>query len=182
MAEVAGEVDEDGNPIHAINMAEQFALREPEAENWDDSSMRLAESLFELERYGEAQTRRSPPIRKMLELGIPVGLGTDGTRVSSFNPWETYYWAVSGKTVGGTVLYGDDNRLDRLTALRLFTSGSAWFSGEEDFKGSIAPGMAADFAVLNHDILSVDEEKLLQTRSVLTVVDGQVNYSSGALD
>ena len=61
-------------------------------------------------------------------------------------------------------------------------SGSAWFSGEEDFKGSIAPGMAADFAVLNHDILSVDEEKLLQTRSVLTVVDGQVNYSSGALD
>ena len=130
-----------------------------------------------LERYGEEQTRRSPPIRKMLELGIPVGLGTDGTRVSSFNPWETYYWAVSGKTVGGTVLYGEDNRLDRLTALRLFTEGSAWFSGEESFKGSIAEGMAADFAILNHDILTVPEEMLLRTRAELTAVAGEVHHN-----
>jgi predicted amidohydrolase YtcJ len=36
-------------------------------------------------RYG-AQTRQMPPIRKMLDLGVPVGLGTDGTRVSQLQP------------------------------------------------------------------------------------------------
>lgn len=131
-----------------------------------------------LARYGEAQTRRSPPLKKMLAMGIPVGLGTDGTRVSSFNPWATYYWAVSGKTVGGTVLYGEENRLDRLTALKLFTEGSAYLSGEERNKGQIAPGMYADFAVLNHDILTVPERQLLDTRAELTVVDGKIRYAS----
>ena len=54
-----------------------------------------------VERYGAEQAKRTPPIKQMLSAGITVGLGTDGTRVSSFNPWATYYWAVSGKTVGG---------------------------------------------------------------------------------
>lgn len=133
-----------------------------------------------LERYGKAQTRRSPPIKKMLAMGIPVGLGTDGTRVSSFNPWAAYYWAVSGRTVGGTQLYGKDNRLDRLTALQLFTQGSAWFSAEELEKGQIKPGQLADFALLDRDIIKVDEAQLLTTQSVLTVVDGKVRFASDA--
>jgi predicted amidohydrolase YtcJ len=131
-----------------------------------------------IERYGKEVARRAPPIRRMLELGIPVGLGTDGTRVASFNPWDSYYWAVSGRTVGGTELYGADNRLDRLTALRLFTQGSAWFSGEEKQKGDIAPGQLADFAILNHDILEVQEPELRKTRALLTVMDGKVRYAS----
>lgn len=131
-----------------------------------------------LARYGEAQTKRSPPINKMLEMGIPVGLGTDGTRVSSFNPWATYYWAVTGRSVGGTLL--NDQPLDRLTALRLFTHGSAWFSGDEDAKGAIQVGMLADFSILNHDILKVDARQLLETRSVMTVVGGKLEYVSDA--
>ena len=131
-----------------------------------------------LQRYGKAKTEQSPPFKKMLELGIPVGFGTDGTRVASFNPWATYYWAVSGKTVGGTRLYGKENTLDRLTALKVFTSGSAYFSGEELVKGQIQPGMYADFVVLNQDILKVSEEKLLQTKAELTVVDGEVQHAS----
>ncbi|WP_295797439.1 amidohydrolase [uncultured Microbulbifer sp.] len=133
-----------------------------------------------IERYGEDAARRAPPIRKMLELGIPVGLGTDGTRVSSFNPWATYYWVVSGRTVGGTKLYDADNRLDRLTALKLFTMGSAWFSGEERSKGDIAPGMVADFAILDRDILKVKEQELLGTSADLTVVNGEIEHASAA--
>lgn len=91
-------------------------------------------------RYGEKQARRSPPIRRMLELGVPVGAGTDATRVSSYNPFVALYWLITGKTVGGTVLYAESNRLDRLEALRLYTVGSSWFSSEEGKKGSIAPG------------------------------------------
>lgn len=133
------------------------------------------------ERYGAEQARRSPPVRKMLEMGIPVAMGTDGTRVSSFNPWDTYYWAVTGKTVGGLQLYGEENTLDRLTALRLFTLGSAWMSGEENDKGALRPGMLADLAILDRDILSVDESQLRGTQAELTVVDGEIAYSAGSL-
>lgn len=131
-------------------------------------------------RYGTQQTKRTPPVKKMLEMGIPVGLGTDGTRVSSFNPWATYYWSVSGKTVGGDKLYDESNRLDRLTALRVFTQGSAYMSGEENVKGRIALGQYADFALLNHDILTVKEADLLHTQSMLTVVDGKVKFADQA--
>ena len=43
----------------------------------------------------------APPIRRMLELGIPVGAGTDATRVASYNPWVALHWLVTGRTVGG---------------------------------------------------------------------------------
>lgn len=131
-----------------------------------------------LARYGKEQTLRTPPIKKMLDLGIPVGLGTDGTRVASFNPWPTYYWAVSGKTVGGVQLYGKENTLDRLKALELFTAGSAYISGEESVKGQVKPGMYADFAILDRDILSVNETKLIDTKAVLSVVDGDIKYAA----
>lgn len=130
-----------------------------------------------LARYGESQTKRTPPVKTMLSKGIQVGFGTDGTRVSSFNPWATYYWAVSGRTVGGMKLYDKDNILDRLTALKTFTQGSANISGEQGVKGQIKEGQYADFAVLNQDILEVNERALLNTQSLLTVVDGKVRFA-----
>jgi len=128
-----------------------------------------------VERYGAEQAKRTPPIKQMLSAGITVGLGTDGTRVSSFNPWATYYWAVSGKTVGGFDL--GTKHVDRLTALKLFTQGSAALSGEEKVKGRLQPGFYADFAILNHDILTVSENALLNTQAQLTVVDGNVVFA-----
>src|SRR5262249_52856212 len=71
-----------------------------------------------LDRYGKEQTMRTPPIRRMLELGVPVGAGTDATRVASYNPWVSLYWLVTGRTVGGTEMYAQSNRLDRIGALR----------------------------------------------------------------
>lgn len=132
-----------------------------------------------LDRYGPEAARRAPPIKRMLELGIPVGAGTDGTRVASFNPWATYYWLVSGRTVGGRALNQPDDRLSREEALALFTTGSAWFSGEDDRKGRLAPGYYADFAILDRDILVVPEATLLLTRSLLTVVGGEIEHAAG---
>jgi len=51
-----------------------------------------------IQRYGKEAAKRSPPIRKMIDLGIPVGAGTDATRVASYNPWVSLYWLVTGKT------------------------------------------------------------------------------------
>jgi len=132
-----------------------------------------------VERYGAKAAEHTPPISKMLSMGIPVGAGTDATRVASYNPWVSLYWMVTGKTVGGTPLYRKDNCLDRGEALRLYTQGSGWFSGEETKKGAIAAGQFADLAVLTADYFSVPEEEIKRIESVLTVVDGKVVYGSG---
>lgn len=143
--------------------------------------MAFAGEVF-VARYGEEAARHAPPIRKMLEMGIPVGAGTDSTRVSSYNPWPALYWLVSGKTVGGTQLFAEDNKLSRGEALRLFTVGSAWFSQEEGVKGRIAPGQYADFAVLSEDYFSVPEERIKDIESVLTVVGGKVVHAAAPFD
>lgn len=131
-----------------------------------------------VERYGKQAAMNAPPVRKMLQMGIPVGAGTDGTRVSSYNPWPSLYWLVTGKTVGGTQLFADDNKLSRAEALQLWTVGSAWFSQEENVKGRIAPGQLADFAVLSEDYFTVSEERIKDIVSVLTVVGGNVVYAA----
>ena len=131
-----------------------------------------------LKRYGEKQTRRTPPIRRMLESGIPVGAGTDATRVSSYNPYLSLYWLVTGKTVGGLQLYPEENRFDRSEALRLYTEGSAWFSSEENRKGALTPGRLGDLAVLSDDYFSIPEEDIKRLESVLTIVGGKVVYAS----
>ena len=131
-----------------------------------------------VERFGAQQARRTPPIRRMLQMGIPVGAGTDATRVSSYNPFLSLYWLVTGKTIGGLSLYPEENRFDREEALRLYTVGSSWFSSEDGKKGSIAPGQLADFAVLSADYFSIAEEEIKQLESVLTVVGGKVVYAT----
>jgi predicted amidohydrolase YtcJ len=131
-----------------------------------------------VDRYGAKAAERTPPVRRMLQLGASVGAGTDATRVASFNPYVSLYWLVSGRTIGGLQLYGEGNRLSRLEALRLYTKGSSWFSTEEDVKGSLAPGQLADFAVLSADFFTIPEEEIRGLESVLTVVGGNVVYAT----
>ena len=133
---------------------------------------------FFVERYGQEAASHAPPIRQMLDAGIPVGAGTDATRVASYNPWISLYWMVTGKTVGGLQLASAENRLSREEALRLYTVGTAWFSGEETVKGRIAPGQFADFAILSADYMTVPEEEIRRIESVLTVTGGDVVYSA----
>lgn len=130
-----------------------------------------------IDRYGEEAVQHTPPIRHMLDAGLPVGAGTDATRVASFNPFVSLYWLVSGKTVGGTAMYSSANRLDRMEALRRYTVGSAWFSNEDDRKGALVPGQFADFAVLSDDYFTVDESRIKFLTSVMTVVGGNVVYA-----
>ncbi|HGM6909687.1 TPA: amidohydrolase [Serratia marcescens] len=132
------------------------------------------------DRYGIEATKHTPPVAKMLAAELPVGLGTDATRVASYNPWTALYWLVSGRTVGGMAMYDDSARLDRETALMLWTQGSAWFSTEQGKKGQIKVGQLADVAVLSQDYFSVPEEQIKGIESVMTVVDGKVVYAAGS--
>lgn len=131
------------------------------------------------ERYGAKAALSTPPIKKMLDAGVPVGGGSDATRVSSYNPWVSMFWLTSGKTVGGLKIYNEDTILSRETALELYTRGSAWFSNQQDQKGDIKVGMLADLAVLNHDYFEVSEEQIKGIESDLTIVDGKIVYAKG---
>lgn len=131
-----------------------------------------------MERYGKKAAERTPPIHKMLEMEIPVGAGTDATRVASYNPWVSLYWMVTGKTVGGVSMYPENNCLSREEALRLYTQGSSWFSTESGKKGALAEGQLADLAVLTDDYFSVPEEKIRGIESVLTLIDGKIVHAT----
>src|SRR3984957_10890568 len=89
-----------------------------------------------INRYGKEKALQTPPINKILQAGIPVGMGTDATRVSSYNPWLCLYWLTTGKTIGGKSIYDETNILSREKALELYSKGSAWFSNEANEKGS----------------------------------------------
>ncbi|NRH28969.1 amidohydrolase [Pseudomonas sp. MS19] len=133
-----------------------------------------------VDRYGKQAAEQTPPIQRMLAEGVPVGAGTDATRVSSYNPWTSLYWLVSGKTVGGMALYPQG--LSRETALQLFTHGSAWFSSEQGKKGQIKVGQLADMIALSADYFTVDDEAVKWIESVLTVVGGKVVYGADEFD
>lgn len=135
-----------------------------------------------ISRYGKQAAERTPPVRRMIEMGVPVGAGTDATRVASYNPWTSLSWLVTGKTVGGASLYPDSNLLSREQALRLFTTGSAWFSREESVKGQIALGQHADMAVLSEDFFEVPADRIRAIESLFTVVDGKVVHAAGAFE
>jgi len=128
--------------------------------------------------YGKEAAKRTPPIYRMLDLGIPVGAGSDATRVSSYNPWVALYWMVAGKTIGGLSIYDEKNKLDRKVALELYSKGSAWFSDDEGKKGTLAVGQFADIAVLSADYFTVPEEEIKNLESLLTIMGGQVVYGN----
>ena len=134
------------------------------------------------DRYGSVATKRTPPIREMLRTGLPVGAGTDATRVATYNPFVSLNWLVTGKTVGGLSMYDEDHRFDRMEALRLWTVGSSWFSTENGSKGSIVPGQLADLAVLSADYFSVADDEIRRLQSVLTIVGGKCVYGAEEFD
>lgn len=133
---------------------------------------------YYIRRYGAESAKRRPPLRRMVQMGLPVGAGTDGTRVASYHPWTCLWWMVTSKTVGGTVLHDPADRLSRAEALHLYTHGSAWFSHEDDSKGTLEVGRWADLAVLSEDYFAIEDDAIRGLESVLTVVGGRIVYGT----
>jgi predicted amidohydrolase YtcJ len=129
-------------------------------------------------RYGTAPAGTAPPLRGIINRGIPLGAGTDATRVSSYNPWVSLAWYVTGRSVGGLKHRFDEELLNRTEALEAYTVGSAWFSGDEKRKGTLGVGSVADLAVLSADYFTVDPSDIGTIRSVLTVVGGRVVHAT----
>ena len=130
-------------------------------------------------RQGAEAARRIPPVVTGHRLGVVIGGGTDAHRVASYNPFTSLQWFLDGKSVAGTPTRGPEETPDRLTALRFYTLGSAWFSFDDDVRGSLEVGKLADLAVLSGDYLTVPVEEVGNIESVLTLLGGDVVYAAG---
>jgi predicted amidohydrolase YtcJ len=131
------------------------------------------------ELWGETATHNAPPLRTMIDSGVPLGAGTDAFRSSNYSPMLSLWWLITGKTVGGTPMRDRRQNVTRGEALRMYTMGSAWFTFDDWRKGSIEVGKFADLAVLNADYLTVPEDQIPGLESLLTLVGGGVVYAAG---
>lgn len=132
-----------------------------------------------LKQAGPEAARRTPPVETARKIGVPIGAGTDAHRVASYNPFTALQWLLDGKTVGGIVLRGPDEIPSRIDALRFYTRGSAWFSFDDDTRGSLEVGKLADLAVLSEDYMTIPVDRIGGLESVLTLVNGRVVYAAG---
>jgi predicted amidohydrolase YtcJ len=110
--------------------------------------------------------RGVPPVETAKEIGVVVGAGTDAHRVASYNPFTALEQFADGN-------------ISRVQALRLYSMGSAWFSHDEQERGSLEPGKLADLAVLSKDYMTVPAEQIGGIESLLTMVGGKIVYAAG---
>lgn len=128
---------------------------------------------------GASTAWRAPPVVSALRAGLPIGAGTDAHRVMSYNPFVALQWLLDGKTVSGRALRSPEQIPTRAEALRLYTSGSAWFDHSEKRRGTLEKGKLADLAVLSRDYLSVPVGEVGGIESLLTMAGGRIVYAAG---
>jgi predicted amidohydrolase YtcJ/ABC-type amino acid transport substrate-binding protein len=129
--------------------------------------------------FSDDPNRSMPPVMTAKRLGVPVGAGTDAHRIASYNPFTALQWFLDGKTVGGTPLRGLEDLPGREDALRFYTIDSAWFSRDEDKRGSLEVGKLADLSVLSKDYMTVPVNQIGTIESLLTMVGGKIVYAAG---
>jgi predicted amidohydrolase YtcJ len=133
----------------------------------------------ELQRRGHEAALRTPPIETARRMGIVIGAGTDAHRVASYNPFTSLQWLLDGRAVSGASVRGPAEIPSRADALRMYTTGSAWFSFDDTARGSLESGKLADLAVLSKDYMTVPVDQIGGIESLLTMVGGRVVYAAG---
>jgi len=116
--------------------------------------------------------------RDYLDQGVHFGLGTDN---KPYSPFPTIWAAVDRQERTTNEVLGPSQILTRMEALKAITMGGAYFSFEEDRRGSLETGKLADLAVLSDDYLTVPRDEISGLHSVLTMVGGHEVYSTGTL-
>lgn len=134
--------------------------------------MYMAADRFGLQALGD----RGTPIRRLLDAGVPVALSTDGVPHSMlFALWEALArWdGDAGSALG-------DSGLTRVEALRLATVAGHYLTWDEGARGPLAPGMAADFVVLDDDPLACELARIRDIAVLRTFVAGREVHAAVA--
>jgi predicted amidohydrolase YtcJ len=126
------------------------------------------------ENFGPERSRWLHPHRTMQEMGIIAG-GNNDCPVTFYGPFVQMYTAVTRKTISGKVI-GPEEAISLMDAIRLYTWNGAYLAKEEDRLGSIEPGKLADLIVIDRDILNLPPEELLETKVLMTIVEGKNVY------
>ena len=131
------------------------------------------------ERLGEERIKHAYAYQDLLDQNGWMINGTDFP-VEDISPIKTFYAAVVRKDTEGWPEGGFqmENAISREDALRSITIWPAKGSFEETFKGSIEPGKVADFVILEHDIMQIDEDEMLNTSVFATYLDGKEVYKA----
>ncbi|WP_027076673.1 amidohydrolase [Maribacter antarcticus] len=134
-----------------------------------------------IDRLGEKRIKEGAYMwQALLQTGIPIVNGTD-VPVEPLNPMASFYASVSRKTLKGLPEggYEPEQKMTRQQALRSYTLDAAYGAFEEDIKGSITPGKLADFTIYDQDLMTVTENKILDTQVTMTIFNGEVVYEKG---
>ncbi|MBC8114814.1 MAG: amidohydrolase family protein, partial [Candidatus Saccharimonas sp.] len=130
---------------------------------------------FVVQRLGEWRARTGAYAwRSLLDAGATVINGTDAP-VETLDPLDSFCASVTRRLASGGEFF-PEQRMTRLEALKSYTRDTAFAGFEDQLKGTLATGKLADLVVLSHDILSVKEDELRQTRVDLTIIGGRVMF------
>lgn len=122
--------------------------------------------------WGAKRAALTTPVGLYVAERVPVSLGTDSP-VMPQNPWHVLYHFATRGTLSAGVM-GAEYAVTREEALRLMTTGYAYQVFAESERGTLAPGMAADLAVLSADYMAASEDRMRDIVAVVTIVDGRV--------
>ena len=126
-------------------------------------------------RIGPERAKTSYPWKEFVDNGVPLAFGTDYP-VEPINPFRGVYAAITRKNEGGTKEYFPEQKVTIEQALAAYTVGSAYAEFAEKQKGTLAPGMLADFVVLDRELTKVAAPDILKTQVLRTVVSGKTVY------
>ncbi len=141
---------------------------------------RDADVLAEI--YGASWAERFIGLAEWVRGGVPVAVNSDHMSgldpdhaMNSFNPALMLWIAVARKTDSGRV-WGEQQKLSRLDALRSITQWPAWLSFDEDKLGTIEPGKLADLVVVDRDYLTCPEDEIRAIKPLRTIVAGRTVF------
>ena len=131
------------------------------------------------DRLGKKRLQGAYAYKLLLEKSGRIALGTDFP-VENVSPIKTFFSAVFREDSN---LYPEDgylpnNKLSKLEALKGMTIWGAYSNFEERQKGSIEVGKAADFVILDRDLLDESKRRILNAKIVATILDGNIVYSN----
>ncbi|MEW5722333.1 MAG: amidohydrolase [Thermodesulfobacteriota bacterium] len=134
-------------------------------------------SDFEPAVVGEKLAAYEWPMRTVLSAGANLTSSSDAP--VTYPNWRLGVEnAVLRESLVSGAVSGPEESITVEEALRTYTINSAWQDHLENFKGSIEVGKAADFCVIDKDILTVDPHEIRTINVVKTIVGGRIVYEA----